>query len=258
MIARYRGEYEIAVEICNQSWELGRTTGMPWCEVFPLGTLGSVYQDISAELKDEAVRHHDQAMKLLDLPMGAMAGGFAWADIGFCFLANGLVDEAEDAFGKGLELPTPHRLINRPRYLTGMAYVKFLRGERSEALDLVLEAGDYAETRAMKYLFPELALAQGRIRVALGEQGEALAQFRRAESSAREMGMRPAIWQALVEQARAYSSLGRAAEALERQSAAADIVNEMARMFDDAKLRDAFEQSARPAVETLVAGPLSV
>src|SRR3990172_5871935 len=62
-----------------------------------------------------------------EVSMSVPAGGLTWADLGFCLLAKGNVDRAGEILQKGLSTPAQQGLVNRPRFLVGLAYVAVAR-----------------------------------------------------------------------------------------------------------------------------------
>lgn len=122
-----------------------------------------------------------------------MSGGTAWADVGFCAIAIGDLELAEDVFQKGLQYPTMFMLLELPRHLAGAALLALARDQLDEAEHLADKGRASAEERRMRHMYPLTALAQGRVRLARGELESSLAHFQQAESEALSLGMRPTI-----------------------------------------------------------------
>ena len=247
-LAQLRGDYERAIAFGERSLEASRQTGLGMLQVYPLGVLGSVYQDISPALLSKIDEYHLQALGLLNSPMGVPAGGFAWADLGFCLLTKGDVDRASAILHKGLSTPTQMGLINRSRFRVGLAFVALAKGHLEEAAMHVDQARAYVDERRMRYLYPEVALAQGRVSAARGEPDAALEYFARAETAALEMTMRPMVWQARVEVARELSALGRASEAEAKRQQAREMIDTIVGLFEDKELRELFAANAAQRV----------
>jgi tetratricopeptide (TPR) repeat protein len=218
-------------------------------EVFASGALGAVYQDISERLSEQTDEYHAQALRLLDTPMGMPAGGMAWADLGFCLLRRGNVALAVEMLQKGLTTPTIPGLLNRPRFLIGLAYVALAQNDLGEAARRVDQARAYVEERAMKHLYPEVAFAEAKVSEARGEHERALEQCAQVEAAAQDMTMRPIAWQVRVEAANVLTRLGRAAEAEVKRREACVIVDEIAGLFTDETLRAMFVQSAKEKID---------
>ena len=251
-IARWRGEYEQALEFGRRSMEasLPLEEFMPFMTVQPLGALGSTYLEISGHFTDQVAKLHRHALRLLETPAGAMGGGTAWADLGFCTLAIGDLESTEATFQKGLNYPTMFMLIEKPRYLLGLALVALARGQLDHARQLAEEAMAYAEERNMHHLYPLLALETGRIRLARGELDEARNQFERAEQLALGLKMRPVIWQARSGAAQALAASGQTAAAQAKQQAAEAMLAEIAGMFQDEDLRASFLSNAQRKIRS--------
>jgi class 3 adenylate cyclase/tetratricopeptide (TPR) repeat protein len=243
-LAHMRGEYERAIAHYQKSVQAGRASGMAFFEVMPLGSLGTVYLDISDTFRPKVNEYHLQTLKLMEHPMGAAAGGAAWVELGFCVLAKGDLDHAEEFFQKGLTVPTTQWLLNRPRFLIGMAFVHLARGRTDEAGGLVDQARAFVEERAMKFLFPLVDFADAQVSAARGENERALEQFGRAEELAAAMQMRPLVWQAQAGAARALSALGHAAETEAKRRQARAVIDEIAGLFEDETLQEMFLESA--------------
>jgi hypothetical protein len=177
-------------------------------------------------------------------PMNASMGGTVWADIGFRALLLNNIDLAEQLFQKGLNYPTTMGLVYRPYHLLGMAYVALKRGHLDDAAQYLDTARVYSEERRMKFLSPDLTLASARIWAARGDDERALDQFGQAEQCALEMRMRPVIWQARAGAAHSLAQLGRAAEAKVKQNDARMMIDEIASLFRDEKMRTLFVENA--------------
>jgi tetratricopeptide (TPR) repeat protein len=243
-LAHIQGDYERAIAHYQKSLQAGHASGEVFFEVMPLGSLGTVYLDISEAFLPQVNEYHLQTLKLMEHPMGAAAGGAAWVELGYCVLAKGDLEHAEEFFQKGLTVPTTQWLLNRPRFLIGLALVHLARGRTDEAGGLVDQARAFVEERAMKFLYPLIAFADAQVSAARGESERALEQFGRAEELAADMQMRPLVWQAQAGMARVMLALGRAeeAEAKWRQSGA--VIDEIAGLFEDEKLQEMFVESA--------------
>jgi len=243
-IASECGEYERALTWFKRMQTAARESGIPLFDVMVLSALGSCYLDISETFLAQTIEAHTQALKLMEDPVGLSAGGTAWAELGFCFLKVGDVDQAGEFFHKGLNVPTTQMLLNKPRFLIGMALVALARDHIDEAARFVVEARAYVEERAMKNLYPLVWLTEARISAANGNLERALEQFARAEALALEMTMRPLVWQARAAAAGILSALGRTGEAEARRQGARGMIDEIAGLFADERLRVMFVESA--------------
>ncbi len=243
-LAQMRGEHEGAIASYRRAADAGRASGYLMFEVIPLGALGSAYLEVSETFLEQAAGYHVQALKLMEHPTGAPAGGTAWADIGFCVLAKGDLDRAHEFFQKGLTVPTTQGLLSRPRHLIGLASVALAHNQIDDAAKFANEARAFVEERAMKHLLPLVAFTDARVSAARGEPERALEFFTRTEVLALEMQMRPLVWQAQVEAAKALSALGREVEAEAKRREARALIDEIAGLFTDAQLRAMFVESA--------------
>jgi class 3 adenylate cyclase/tetratricopeptide (TPR) repeat protein len=244
IIARWQGEYEQAIRHLERAQQLGHIVGLPFLEIYALGALGAVYRDISPAFTEQADQYHTQALAMMEGPMGYVAGGLTWADIGYCMLANGDVSAAHDLFERGITRTTPQGLLNRPKFLIGLACVAIAQKDLEGAAQHVDDARRYAVQRSMKHFYPEIDLVEGRVYAARGQSERALNLFAQAESGAEAMTMRPLVWQARAEAAKVLSSLGRQAEAEAQHRAAQAMLDEMAGKITDETLRSQFLESA--------------
>ncbi len=244
-IHRWRGEYEQALAYGQLSAQsaLPLEPFMPSITVQPLGALALAYLEISGKYTEQVASVHEHALRLLENPAGMMGGGTAWADLGWCSLGVGDLEAAEEAFQKGLNHPSMFMLLERPRYLAGLAQLALVRGNTEEALHQAEEALGYAEERGMRHLYPLLALVAGRVLAARGEAGQALSQFERAEQLALEMKMRPVVWQAQVGAAQVLSATGHQQEAGASLEKAREMIQEIAGLFQEETLRAGFLES---------------
>lgn len=241
-IARERGEYEQALEYGHLalSAALPMEDFMPYAVVPPLSTLGSIYLKISLQFRDEATDFHNHALRLLETPAGSLAGGTAWADLGFCALTLGDIQLADESIQKGLNYPTMFSLIEHARLLAGSALLARNRGELDQARLAIEAALAYAQERGMRNLFPLLSLVNGKIYLAGNELDEALEAFKKAEALAVELTMRPLVWQARAAAAETLAKMGRLAEAEVEIASARAMAHEIADLFQDQTLRKVF------------------
>ena len=74
-------------------------------------------------MSSETSKYHAEALDLLETPFGPVTGGLTWADLGFCVLASGDAQQANEFFQKGLTTPTAYMYLARPLLLAGSAFV---------------------------------------------------------------------------------------------------------------------------------------
>jgi class 3 adenylate cyclase/tetratricopeptide (TPR) repeat protein len=245
-LARWQGDYERALEFGLLSLEaaLPLEEYMPFEVVLPLSSLGSIYLDISPRFTDKIAEFHRHALRLLETPIGAILGGAAWADLGFCAMALGDFQLAEESIQKGLNYPTVFSLLERARLLTGAALVALNKNDVSEARRLVDEGRAYAEERDMRHVYPLIALIDGKVHIAAGQTERGLRSFERAESLAGSLDMRPIIWRARAAAAETLLRAGAVEQAAAKGAAARATVEEIAGLFSDPDLRSAYLDNA--------------
>jgi tetratricopeptide (TPR) repeat protein len=245
-VARLRGEYDEALMYHERSLQAAKPAEafMPFLMVQPMASLGAVYLEISDAYAGRAAELHTYALKLLDTPAGLGGGGTAWADVGYCALALGNIAVASEVFQKGLTMPTMYKLIMRPRHLMGAALVALEQDRVEEAAPLALEARAYVEERAMKYLYPQVAMLEAQVASKRGDHQSALEHYARAEQLALTMTMRPIVWQACAGAAQSLAHLGRVDESDLKRREAIRTIDEIAALFTAETLRAQFMQSA--------------
>ena len=136
---------------------------------------------------------HQQASGLMEQPLGTAMGAANWAELGFCALALGNLDQASTYFQKGLTTQTAMSYLARPALLIGSTFLSLNEGDVGAAGRFVQEAHDFVAERRMKYFYPMVALTEGQVSAARGGPDAALERFAEAERQAMEMGMRP-VW----------------------------------------------------------------
>lgn len=238
-IARMRGEYTDAKRFFEQSLDAGKL-GFPMFLILPLGSLGSTLLEISPRFADKSTKLHTQALQMMENALNASMGATAWADIGFCALMLNNLDMANSLFQKGLNYPTTMGLLFKPIFMLGAGYVALARQQHDDAAKFVADAREYAHTRAMKHLYPQIALADARVSAARGDTIRALAEFARAEESALPMKLRPVIWQARAGASQVLRALGRMEEADAQRDAARAMIDEIAGLLREDGLRGMF------------------
>ncbi len=248
-IAHMRGEYESAFDLLKSTDVASAASGLPFLAANNLAVAGAMYLEISEQYADKARELHTQTLKAMENPMAASAASSALADLGSCALAIGNVETATQMFNNGLARPTIMGLLEKPRYLIGLAYAALAQEQLDDAAKNIQAARSYIEEHAMAYLEPSLDWADAEISVARGDQAHALELYARAEFRAVEMMMRPIVWQARAGAAQVLAAMGRQDEADAKRQAARAMIDEIAGLFQDEKLRAAFASSALRKIE---------
>ena len=238
-IHRLRGDYEAALAAGQGSMEAATPLEdfLPFYMVHALSELGTIYLEITPRLTDNVAQLHRHALALLDNPIGAIGGGIAWADLGWCALTLGDDEVAGEMFARGLSAPSMMINMERPRYLAGAALVSARRGDQAEAVRLAEEACALVEQYAMRHRAPLVRLSYGRVLAAGGAHEAALAQFEIAATAAAALGMAPLRRQAQAATSTSLRALGRDAEAGQQQAAAEATAEGIAARMSDESLR---------------------
>lgn len=245
-MARWQGEYESALAYGQHSLEaaLPLEQHTPYMLVPTLGSLGMIYLEISEQFTDKIGEFHLHALRLLESPVAMMTGGTAWADLGLCAITLGDLKVAEEAIQKGLNYPNMFMRLERPRHLAGAALLANARNELDNAVRLAGEARAYAQERGMRHIYPLTTLIEGKVLLARGEIEASLQALEQAEREALLLGMRPIVWQARAAAAEALEVVGQNEQAEEKRAAARAMVEEIAALFQNQDLREAYLRNA--------------
>lgn len=243
-VAWFRGEYELAITCGKRALESARASGMPFLEAAALSALGTAHLDIGGNYREQGSKFHTQALEVMENPSGSVMGSMIWADIGFCAMAMGEVERANDMFQKGLTESTAMKLLARPTLPVGAAFLELGRGNGGEGAKLVQEAREFVEERQMKHFFPLIALAEGQASATEGDAATALGHLTRAEQLALEMRMRPMVLQARLGAAQVLDMAGRSDEAEVKRKEARAMIDEIGALFEDDALRTKYLESA--------------
>lgn len=242
-IAQWRGEYEAALGLYQRAYQVSLSSPFR-IDALPLAGLGTIYRELGEKYFEQVIQFNEQASQATLNPMIAASAGPAWAEMGFSFLALGKTDEAFEQFQKGLSYPSFLGLLAKPQNLIGTALVALARGQTQDAIKSVHEARVFAETHAMKFVMPFVEWAEAQSLTARGESELALQHLARSEALATEMQMRPSVLQARTSAAGLLSKLGRTREAEAKRSEARAMVEEIAGLFKDETLKQAFVDKA--------------
>ena len=240
LVAWMRGEYESAVSYHERALAAARDAGMPYLQTTALCALGTAWLDISTDYVEKTVEYHQEALKVMEMPLGEVTGAISWADMGFCAAALGDMDQANTMFRRGLDSATAPKHMIRPRLLIGTAFVALSKGDLDEAAANIGEARGLSEAAGMVYFGPLIDIAAGKLHQATGHPEEAVEYFTRAADAAMKMNMRPAVWQSLEGAAEALSSLDRDEEAEAKRNQVRGIIDEIASLFKDDDLRQQY------------------
>jgi ATP/maltotriose-dependent transcriptional regulator MalT len=254
-VYQQRGEYTAARAVFEKARRAAEPFAgfMPFLEVMAEAGLGSVMLEMGADT-ETALALHAHALQVSDSPVGGMANGTAWADMGWSALRLGQVELAQSLFERALDYPSFLRLVMKPRSLIGLAELASLRGDFATAEARINEARANADETGMRPYQPLIALATGNLHAARGAHENALRSFADAETLAKELNLRPMIASARLAAARELELLGRAGEAAEKRAQAQAMLQEIADLIPDADARLAFLNSVslRPEMQNVI------
>lgn len=134
--------------------------------------------------------------------------------------------------------------LERPPHLAAAALLASTNGEHARTVRLAKEGRAYAADREMCHLYPFTDLITGKVLDSQGEHGTGLKCLERTELEALDFGMRPIVWQARAAAVDALTRLGRSERAETKRVAAKAMVVEIANLFQDPSLWDAFLRNA--------------
>jgi tetratricopeptide (TPR) repeat protein len=229
-----RGDYRAAVQALEDARRAAEPFEefMPFLSVLSKASLGSVMLDAGID-RATALNYHKHALELAETPVGGMANGSAWADIGKSAFQTGDFDLAQKLFEGALVYPSFFRLVMRPRNLLGLAELAHARDDFAAARGFIDEARTLADEKAIRPYQATLALAEGKLEAAQGNHERALELFADAEGRASTMKMRPTILEARTRAAASLDALARPAEAETKRAEARTIQQEIADLMKD-------------------------
>ncbi len=239
-IAWLRGEYQDAVRYQENALEAAKAAGYPYLEVSAICSLGTAYLDISPSNAETTMGLHDEALEIMKTPVGRAMGAMNWADLGFCALNLGALDDAAAHFDKGLTVSTAPRLLARPQLLVGSSFVSMMQGDLEGAAAKIAEARQFAEERKMTHFYAMIDLADAQLNMAKGDFETALGHASQGETRAVEMQMRPLAWQNRATAAKALQALGREQEAETKRRETTEAIHEIASLFTSSDQRDLY------------------
>jgi predicted ATPase len=243
-IAQLQGDYQRALNHLHTALKIAETEGMAHPMMMPLSILGTIYIEISEKFYDQATDYHNQVIALAEQPSGAAWGSSAWVEMGFCYLAVGEIERAEEYFLKGLTIPTTTMNLLHPRLLVGAANVALAKADFDQAAKLAHDARTYADERGMQDQYPLIVFTHAKILSARGSLDQALEQFNLAEALAQKMNMRPLVWKARAAAGQVLSDTGRSGEADLKRRQAQVVIEEIGTLIEDESLRSKFLESA--------------
>ena len=237
-ISWLRGDYEAAIKFQQHALQAGNTSGLAFQQASALTALGTIHLDISvAEFAEQTADLYEQALRLMEEPLGKVAAGAIWAEMGFSHLALGDLERAGELFQQGLSVSTAVKFLAKPYLLVGSAFVDLSQGQLEDASLTMVEAREFVEEREMQNIYPLISFADANISAAGGNADEALKHFEVGEELALKAQMRPLVWQLRLGAAGALSSLGREEESDSKRREARNMVDEIADLFQDGNLR---------------------
>jgi tetratricopeptide (TPR) repeat protein len=245
-LTQSQGDYEASMQWFERALEQARPLidFLPFMTAIPLGGLGAVCLDVSEKLADKVIKLHSQALEIMRTPTGAPAGGSGWGDLGFCALALGDLERADEYFQNGLTSPSIQMYEQRPKLLAGAALVALEMNKPEEAVKLLKEARQFAEERKMKFIYPLISVGEGKASAAYGDSDTALKHQRDAEALALEMGLHPTVLQARIAALAVLTACGKTEEADQTRRDAHSTIEEIATLFKSDEYRQMFRESA--------------
>ncbi len=146
-IAHLRGEYESAFELLKRTDAAALASGLPFMAANTLAAAGSMYLEISEKFVEKTNELRAQTLKVMENPMTASGASSAYADLGFSALAVGNIETASQMFNNGLTRPTILGLLEKPRYLIGLALVALAQKQMDDAVKQIQLARLHRRTR---------------------------------------------------------------------------------------------------------------
>lgn len=250
-LARIEGDYEAALRLLTNGYQMGQAAGSGFLQLLPLSCLAMAHAHVSRWDIEKLNEDLTILARLIETPSGAAWSAAAYRATGYCRLALGELDLAANAFRAGLTVPSGFVHLARPELLVGSAVVALLQGKLTQADQHLDEARRYAEAVGHRISLPTITLAEGHAALARGDHLQALWRFEQAEREASEIGLRPVALRTRCAAAAALEGLGRGDEAEAKRVEAQAVIDEMAGSIQDQDLRDEYRQAA----STLLSSP---
>lgn len=246
-----RGEYSAAIDAFETVQSAARPFEpfMPFLAAMGDASLAHLLLELGTDT-ETALGYQNHALALAETPVGGMANGGVWADIGGSAAQVGNRELAQDLFERALTYPSFFRLIMKPRNLLGLAQLAHVRGDLEIAEGYIDQAREIVAATRMQPFEPLITLAEGNLQAARGEHESALANFDHAAQRAEEMKMRPTLLAARIGAASSLTALGRTAEADLKRAQAKNVSSEIASMIFDTESRDAYIRNVSLRLET--------
>lgn len=240
-----RGEYSAAEERLEKARRLAEPFAgfIPFMSVMAEATLGGVMFEDGAD-QERARRYHEHALELSESPVGGMANGAAWADIGWCAMDRGNLKQAQSLFERALTYPSFFRIVMRPRNLLGLSKLAQIRRDFDTAQTHLDEARTLSDEMGIRPYQAIVALAQGELDAARGAHERALEHFADAAGRGAFLQMRPTVMLARRAAVSSLMALGRSNEAAEMRASAQETEQEIASLFSAPQARHAYGENA--------------
>ena len=186
-----------------------------------------------ASLRDEAIR-------LLDGPLGGFLANTTWAHLGHAALMQDDPATADHDFGLGLEASSINQFLERPRLLGGRALAVLRQGRVDLARRNFEEAVAFAHQKRVTLFDPFLSLVESEILMAENPGPEIDAVLARGLQTAMDSGRRLLSLQFIRQRALLARSLGDSSTDARHVEAAEEIIRTIASSIADEALRGSF------------------
>lgn len=242
--ARLMGRFDLALEASKRGLEIASEGGLTYLQAGSLAEMGATELDIDPARADRTKDHHAVALSTLEQPLGTAMQSLVLAEVGFCALMMGDIDQATKLFNEGLVTSSAPKLLARPQLLLGSALVNLMGGNPDKAKELANEAEEFAIDHNLKHYAPFFGLVRGMIYGATEEHPEAVAALKQACMSGSEMGMKPVALMAATTRHQMHVGAGEPEEQANALAEAEKLISEISSSINDDEVRGAFKSAA--------------
>ena len=249
------GDLEGALSRFTETRRVSDKAGQPFVASTSRAGMALVYATIGE--REPIGRLRDEAIQLLDEPMGGFVANTTWAHLGHASLLNDDPATAILDFDRGLEASSISHLTERPRLLGGRAAALLRHGDREMARRDFEVAVDFTRQKRITLFDPFLSLVESEILIAedRGDQVDEL--LAGGLQTAMESSRRLLSLQIIRQRARLARMLGDATTVARHVEAAEEIIRTIASSIADEGLRRSFTSHWQTSVADIADAPVN-
>jgi hypothetical protein len=200
------GDPEGALSRFTETRRLSDKLGQSFVASTSRAGMALVYATVGVDEPIAGLR--DEAIRLLDEPIGGFLANTTWAHLGHAALMHDDAATADHDFGLGLEASSINQFLERPRLLGGRALAVLRQGRVDLARRNFEEAVAFTHQKRVTLFDPFLSLVESEILMAEDPGPEIDAVLARGLQTAMDSGRRLLSLQFILQRALLARSLG--------------------------------------------------